>query len=150
MSDLKRLVTLYALLERMRAAEAALAQAAVNEVHAARAGEIERYRTGVREGRAAMLADDATARTVSLADEDGAAMRWNRLAPLQLAREKAQAAALEVYRASRLETEQMRSVVDRQRALEAIADGRRTQAEADDRYGSRRGWMAAQDEMSGA
>ena len=150
MSDLKRLVTLYGLVERARAAEAALAQAAVNEVHAARNAEMVRYGTGVENGRAAMLAEDAAARTVALAEEGSAAALWGRLAPLQLAREKATIEALEAYRVSRLETEQMRSVADRERTLQALAMGRRAQAEADDRYSSRREWMRAREGISGA
>ena len=68
---------------------------------------------------------------------ESAELRVVRLGEVQRQREKVALVAIEAHRESRVKTEQMQRVVERVRREEAIVDGRREQAGADDRYAAR-------------
>ena len=60
---------------------------------------------------------------------------------MRVEREGAREQARVAYQESRLEMEQMESVVERARGREELEAGRRRQAEMDDRYLARRAWV---------
>jgi hypothetical protein len=69
--------------------------------------------------------------------------QWNTpvLEEMRLQREAAMREAAEIYQASRMQFEQMQSVVDEVRAAVALEQERAEQRESDDRYLSRQRWQ---------
>jgi len=135
-----RLASLYATLERMRSVELRAAATAVEDVACAaaiaatvRGSQIENARAAMATGRRDEWQVAETMRSVL-------EVRMKRLAVLRAEREADLDAAVAAHRASRLEMEQMERVVERRQAMTRLEDGRRAQAESDDRFASRRSW----------
>ncbi len=75
------------------------------------------------------------------AERAAAEVRARRIAGVRVEREMVREQARVAYQDSRLEMEQMESVVERGRVSEELEAGRRRQAETDDRYLARRAWV---------
>jgi len=143
---LKRLATLYGVVERMDSVELQRRAAAVLE--AEQAIDVQRavVRSAGFDGRGALAAGDRMGWSFAERQRQIAGWKRERLERIRVEREELSDAAREQYAASRLRSEQMKGVVDRVEARVAMEDGRRAQAAADDRFLSRRSWVDARDE----
>ena len=143
---LKRLATLYGVVERMDSVELQRTAAAVLE--AEQAIDVQRavVRSAGFDGRGALTAGDRMGWSFAERQRQIAGWKRERLEGIRVEREELSDAAREQYAASRLRSEQMKGVVDRVEARVAMEDGRRVQAAADDRFLSRRSWVDARDE----
>ena len=134
-----RLVRLYRMVERMDAAEARLAGDAAERVAGLRAAEAKGEREQRELARAALAAGDRGGWAVAASAGDFAAARVVGLAAVQAEREAQRDRTLAVYRASRMRTEQVAGLEEKARREQAVEEARRSQAAADDRFGSRLG-----------
>jgi hypothetical protein len=94
----------------------------------------------VADARAAMATGQREAWQVAETTRGVVEARMARLARVRIEREAALDEAVSTHRASRLDMEQMESVVERRRAMAMLEAGRRAQMESDDRFASRRAW----------
>ena len=147
MSALGRLAGLYRRLERMEAIAAGLAVAAANDAAARRGAEQAYGEQEQAQARTALLGGDRAGWLVAERAGDLSKARVEVLKKVQAGRERSRDAALARYLQSRLKTEQMTVAHERLQAQESVVETRREQAAADDRFGSRLGWMRARDEM---
>lgn len=139
-SSAVRLATLYATIERMRSVELRMAESAVDEALCAAA-----IAAAVRESQQGNLRDALASglrEEWRIAETAGAAndIRIARLAALRATQETARDEAVMRHRLSRVELEQMDSVVERRRKGETTQQARKEQASSDDRFASRRAW----------
>ena len=139
-----RLASLYGMTERVRSVELRVAAGAVEAVACSvaiaatvRERQITEARTAMANGRREEWQVAETTRGVV---EAGIV----RLAKLRVEREAVLEDAVQRHRISRLNMEQMDRVVDRARAQETLQESRRSQAESDDRFASRRAWKRTQ------
>ncbi len=142
-----RLVKLYRMVERIDAAEARLAADAAERVVRVRAAEVVAAREQRERARAALGAGDRSGWLAAESAGEFAAVRVAGLAALEAERKALHERALAVYRASRMRTEQMERVDEKARREQAMEETRKSQAEADDRFGARlgqrtHGWAA--------
>ena len=142
-----RLVRLYRMVERMDAAEARLASDAAERVTRVRAAEAVGAREQRELARAALGAGDRSGWLAAESAGEFAAVRVAGLAPLEAERKAALERALAVYRQSRMRTEQVERVEEKARREKAVEEARKSQAEADDRFGARLGWARTQPSM---
>ncbi len=142
---MSRLARLYGMMERIRLAELRAAVNAVNEVAHASAVQAAVREREVVEGRAALAEGDRGGWMVAEKTREVAEARLERMALLRRARAAELEQAALVHRASRLKAEQMERVLERRRAAEAVEEGRREQAAADDRFASRLAWEGMRD-----
>lgn len=138
---LERIASLYRMMERIHAIEVQNANGAVEDLLCAvaiattmRASQIEDARdalaTGWREGW------QVAETTRGVIDR-----RMDQLHQIRAEREAELAEASRVHNESRLEMEQMERVVEKTRALAAVVESRRVQADSDDRFASRSAWL---------
>ena len=135
---------LYGLLERLRLAELRLASAAVLEADRLNDAEgmtrmeaAEASRTALRAGAAEPWATAETTRALSV-------LRSASLAEERKLCEDLRVQAETAHLASRVQAEQMRSMVEEQERRLRASKAHREQAHADDRFLARRAWLAAQ------
>jgi hypothetical protein len=141
---LQRLASLHDVVEQTHAVALERRAADVREAEQAIDLQQATAQTAAFDGRAALILDDKVGR--SLAEMQWELARWRRvrLERVRAEREELRAAAHEQYIASRVKSEQMRSVTESVAAQIAIDEGRRIQAATDDRYLSRRLWTETQ------
>lgn len=140
---LRRLARLYDMVERTHAVT--LQRCATEVREAERAIELQRaaVRSAAFEGRAALVLDDRVGWSLAKVQRELARWRSEGLEHIRAQCEVARVSAQEHYVASRIKSEQMRCVVNDVEERAAIDGGRRSQAESDDRYLSRRSWVEA-------
>jgi hypothetical protein len=147
LTTLRRLMSLYGDIEEMHSAGLQRTMAAVREAEQAIDAERETVRSSSSRGRAALIAgepiDLATART----QRELAEWKQDRLQKVRLEREMLSDEARKQYIASRLQSEQMKQVVENATMQAQIEAGRKTQAALDDRFLARRRWSDAREEL---
>ena len=140
MKSLGRLAALYGRMERIEAAAARRAADAVIEASRARGREDACAEEQGGLARLALEAGDRSAWQMAADASEFSMLRAGSLAEVQGERAKVQAEAMSRYLASRLKTRQVLEVLERARSLAAVAEARRDQAAADDRFAARLGW----------
>jgi hypothetical protein len=141
LAALRRLSTVYQMLEEMHSVEARRAYAAVLEAQSAILATEARTHEARTGGREALLMDDRTGRSLAVVHEAIADQRKKQLEPLLEERELMRVQARQRYFASRLSSERMKSLIDTAAARVATEEERRAQAREDDRFLARRAWM---------
>ena len=136
-----RMARLYGLVERQRSAELRLAAQSEQEAAAAHAQESAAWREDRARSRAAVLCGDKAERLVAELSMELRTTQVTHLAALQSARAAVREQAWQAHRQSQLESDQMRRVAERLRSEAAKEADRSAQAQADDRFGSRREWL---------
>jgi hypothetical protein len=139
-----RLASLYGMMEQMRSVELRTAASAVEDVVCSAAIAATVRESQITEARTAMATGHREDWQVAETARSVVEARIVRLATIRAERESAMEEAALRHRVSRLAMEQMDRVVDRARLQEAMQEGRRSQAESDDRFASRRAWMQRQ------
>lgn len=134
---LARVVAVYGQVERLRLVELQQAGAAVAMAERRQAEALEVIAESHRLGHEALERGEGTEWRVQQSSRAEAEQHWQRAAELREARAVVQAEAAEMHRASRQQTEQVQKVVEGRAREEALADARREQAAADDRFGAR-------------
>jgi hypothetical protein len=147
LQTLKRLVTLYGVVEEMHSAELQRTAAAVHEAQQAIGVQQRVARSARFDGRDALIADDRMGWEIAETQAESAGWKRRRLEQIRLEREVLKDAAREQYVASRLKSEQMQRLAQGVAVRAEIEDGRRMQAASDDRFLARRQWNDAQDRM---
>jgi hypothetical protein len=137
-SRLERLLAIRRLAEELDRRDLAVASAAVAEVRMAIAAQAESRVEAERAARAALACGDR--REGLLAEAQGEVAGWNqaRLGPLLRTREAEVVPAMNRFRESRREHEQLKLLVDAADQARRIDEDRRAQAAADDWFLSRR------------
>ena len=141
---LRRLANLYAAVEQMHSAELQRTTAALRHAEQAIQTEQEVARSARNEGRGALLAGDRKSWMMAEIEQETSAWRRRGLDQIRLEREELSEVAREQYVASRLKREQMKRVFDDIAAGMEIEEGRRSQADSDDRFLARRRWTDEQ------
>jgi hypothetical protein len=141
MSGAARLARLYRKVEQMRSVERRVAAMHLDDVEVAASMARSAWERELGGGRAALARGDREGWTV--AELAGLRLTANleRLAQLRVKREVVLLEAAERHDESRLKMEQVEKLVERRRAEAALEAGRREQAGADDRFGSRLAWV---------
>jgi hypothetical protein len=147
LETLQRLATLYAAVEEMHSTELQRMASAVRETQQAIEIEQEVARSARMDGRGALLAEDRVSWMVAETQQETAAWRRRGLEQIRLEREELNEAAREQYVASRLKREQIKRVFDDIAVRMEIEEGRRLQADSDNRFLARRRWTDARDRM---
>jgi hypothetical protein len=147
LQTLKRLVTLYGVVEEMHSAELQRTAAAVHEAQRAIGVQQRVARSARFDGRDALIADDRMGWEIAETQAESAGWKRRRLEQIRLEREVLKDAAREQYVASRLKSEQMQRLAQGVAVKAEIEDGRRMQAASDDRFLARRRWNDTQDRM---
>jgi hypothetical protein len=120
---------------------------AVQEAEQAIGAEEEQARSSSFRSRDALVAGDSLGLAAARTQREIAEWRQERLQQLRLEREMLKDEARKQYLASRMQSEQMRYVVDNASAQAEIEAGRKTQAALDDRFLARRRWSDARDQL---
>lgn len=139
-----RLASLYGMMERLRSVELRAAAGAVEDVACSAAIAADVREGQIMDARTAMATGSREEWQVAETTRGVVEARIERLEKLRAERAAAFEDAAHRHRISRVKMEQMDRVVDRSRAREAVQQGRRSQAESDDRFASRRAWMKVQ------
>jgi len=147
LQTLKRLVTLYGVVEEMHSAELQRTAAAVHEAQQAIGVQQRVARSARFDGRDALIADDRMGWEIAETQAESAGWKRRRLEQIRLEREVLKDAAREQYVASHLKSEQMQRLAQGVAVKAEIEDGRRMQAASDDRFLARRRWNDTQDRM---
>ncbi|HMF63349.1 MAG TPA: hypothetical protein VK608_04610 [Edaphobacter sp.] len=143
---LKRLAALYGVVERMHSVELQRTAAAVREVEQAIAVQQTVVRSAGFDSRETLMTGDRMGWSLAKTQREIAEWKQERLKRIRLEREELSDVAREQYAASRVKSEQMKSVVDGVTVRAEVEEGRRMQAATDDRFLSRRLWVGARDE----
>lgn len=143
---LKRLVTLYGVVEEMHSVELQRATAAVREAQKAIGVQQDAAQSARRSGRKALTSGDQIERLSAEVLREKADWKRRWFDEIRTRREQFSDAAKQQYLASRLKSEQVRRVVDRARERVECEEVRRRQAASDDRYLARRRWTDAREE----
>jgi hypothetical protein len=141
---LRRLASLYAAVEQLHSAELQRTTAALRQAQHAIQTEQEMARSVRNEGRGALLAGDQMSWMMAETEQESSAWRRRGLDQIRLEREELSEVAREQYVASRLKREQTKRVFDDMAAGMEIEEGRRLQAESNDRFLARRRWTDEQ------
>jgi hypothetical protein len=147
LAGLKRLMSLYGDIEEMHSSGLQRALMAVHEAEQAIGAEEEMARSSSSRGRDALVAGDSLGLAVARTQREIAEWRQQRLQDLRLEREMLKDEARKQYLASRMQSEQMKYVVDTAAAQAEVEAGRKTQAALDDRFLARRRWSDARDQL---
>jgi len=147
LQTLKRLVTLYGVVEEMHSAELQRTAAAVHEAQQAIGVQQRVARSARFDGRDALIADDRMGWEIAETQAESAGWNRRRLEQIRSERQVLSDAAREQYVASRLKSEQMKRLSQGVAVKAEIEEGRRVQAGSDDRFLARRRWSDAQDRM---
>jgi hypothetical protein len=145
LQTLKRLVTLYGVVEEMHAVELQRMTAAVREARQAIGVQQQVARSARVDGREALMTGDRMGWEMAETHREGAGWRRRLLEQIRSEREMLSDAAREQYVASRLKSEQMKRLAEGLAARAEIEEGRRVQAASDDRFLARRRWSDARD-----
>ena len=146
LETLRKLVTLYTVVEEMHSAELQRMTSAVRETEKAIGLEQEIAQEVRADARGALLTEDSVGRMIAETQQEAGAWRRMRLEQIRVERQELNEAAREQYVASRLKKEQMKRVLDDIAERSAIEAGRRMQAVSDDRYLARRRWTDAREQ----
>ena len=147
LAGLKRLMSLYGDIEEMHSSGLQRAMMAVQEAEQAIGAEEGRARASSSHSRDALAAGDFLGLAAARTQREIAEWRQERLQQLRLEREMLKDEVRKQYLASRMQSEQMKYVVDHAAVQAEIAAGRKTQAAMDDRFLARRRWSDAQDQL---
>ena len=137
---LKRLVSLYEIVEEMHSLELQRMTAAVREAEQAITVQQRMAHSARFIGRDALIEGDRIGWTGSEIQRETADWKRQRLEQVRAEREVLNDAAREQYVASRLKSEQMKGVTENIAAQATIEEERRLQAALDDRFLARRRW----------
>jgi len=149
LQTLKRLVTLYGIVEEMQSLGLQRTTAAVQEAEQAMTVQQRMAQSARLSGRDALSTGDRMGWTVSEIQRETAAWKRRRLEQVRLEREELREAAREQYVASRLKSEQMKRVTEGIVAQAAFEEERRLQAALDDRFLARRRRSSNRDPIEG-
>jgi hypothetical protein len=141
--SLRRIATLYGVVEEMHAVALRQASANVQETEVAIRMEHRVAAAAAAAGRTALTAGEREEWLLTHAEGEISAVRASRFEELKTARVEVESAARTEFLASRVKTEQMKQVVTQMVERASIEEGRRTQAVSDDRYAARRAWLAS-------
>lgn len=144
---LKRLVTLYGVVEELHSVELQRATAAVREAQQAIGVQQNAARSARRNGREALTSGDQIGRLSAEVLREKADWKRRRYDEIRLRRERSSDAAKEQYVASRLKSEQIRRVMDRVRERAESEEEHRRQAASDDRFLARRRWTDSREQL---
>ena len=139
---LKRIAKLYGAVETMHSVELSRATSALNEAETAVRAEQAAGVAANLAGRAALTTGDREEWMLTDAEREMAGWRRGLLEGLRVERDAVREAARKQFLDSRVQTEQMKSVVTRMKEQVEIEQGRRMQASSDDRYLTRLRWRA--------
>jgi hypothetical protein len=143
---LRKIASLYGLMEEMRRSDLERAVGAVREVEDAVAMQRSMVLSACLDEREALAAGDRLGWMSADKRREVAGWKSLRLEEIRVEREAASEAARQRYLTSRIESEQMKQVRDDATQTWELDVNRRVQAVLDDRYASRRRWMDAQGE----
>jgi hypothetical protein len=144
LATLNRLRSLYGDIEELRSMQMQRTTAAVREVEQAIESQDEKVCSSGFDGRKAVMAGDRMDWTAARVQREIAEWRQQRLQQVRAEREILNEEARRQYLASRLQSEQMKRLVEGAESQIEIETGRRTQAALDDRFLTRRRWTDAQ------
>jgi len=144
LQTLKRLVTLYGVVEEMHSVELQRMTAAVREAQQAIGVQQQVARSARFDGRDALMAEDRMGWEIAETQAESAGWKRRRLEQIRSEREVLSDAAREQYVASRLKSEQMKRLATGLAVKAEIEEGRRVQAASDDRFLARRRWSDTQ------
>jgi hypothetical protein len=147
LAALKRLMSLYGTIEELHSAGLERAMLAVQEAEQAIGAEEEQARSSSSQGRDALVAGDPLGVAMARTQREVAEWRQQRLQEIRLERQMLNDEARKQYLASRIQSEQMRYVVDSATAQAEVEAGRKMQAALDDRFLARRRWSDARDQL---
>ncbi len=131
----------------MRSVDLERAAMAVREAEQAIGVEEERARSSSSHGRDALMAGDPLGLAAARTQQEIAEWRQERLQEVRLQREMLKAEARRQYVASRLQSEQMKYVVDNTKAQMEVEAGRKMQTALDDRFLARQRWSDTREEL---
>jgi hypothetical protein len=146
LAALKRLMSLYGGIEEMHSVGLQRTMAAVREAEQAIDVQQETVRSSNSHGRDALMTGDRMEWAAARTQREIAEWKQERLQQVRLEREKLNDEARRQYIASRLQSEQMKHVVDSAATQVEVEAGRRMQAALDDRFLARRRWTDAREE----
>jgi hypothetical protein len=144
---LKRLAVLYGAVEEMHSVDLQRKMSAVREAQREIGAQHEAARTARLHGREALTTGDRMGWTMAETLRKTAGWKRQRLEEIRLARESLSDQAKEQYVASRLKSEQIKSVVEGVRERMESEEQRRLQAASDDRFLARQRWTDQQKEQ---
>ena len=140
-------MSLYGGIEEMHSADLQRTMAAVQEAEQAIDVQQQAVRSSDFEGRIALAAGERMDWTAARTQRGIAEWKQERLQQVRLEREQLNDEVRKKYIASRLQSEQMKHVVDSATAQAEIAAGRRMQGALDDRFLARRRWTDVREEL---
>jgi hypothetical protein len=144
---LKRLVSLYGIVEEMHALELQRMASAVREAEQGIEAQQRIAQMARFDGRDALSEGDRMGWTAAETQGETAGWWRRRLEQVRVEREVLNNAAREQYMASRLKSEQMKHMTGSIVAQAEIEEGRRLQAALDDRFLARRRWNETRDRI---
>lgn len=147
LAALKRLMSLYGDIEEMHSTGLRRAMTAVQEVDQAIGVERKNVHASSSGGREALIAGDPLGLAAARTQREIAEWRQQRLQEVRLEREMLKDEARKQYLASRIQSEQMRYVVDNATAQAEVEAGRKMQTALDDRFLARRRWSDAREQL---
>jgi hypothetical protein len=147
LETLRRLVSLYAVVEEVHSAELHRMTAAVREAVQAIAVEHGMTKSVRIDGRYALAIGDRVGWMMSETQQQTSVRRQQRLEQVRQEREQLNDAARQEFMASRLKREQMERVFDEVAARAEIEEARRMQAVSDDRFLARRRWTDTKEKV---
>jgi hypothetical protein len=140
-------MSLYGDIEEMHSAGLQRTMAAVREAEQAIDVERETVLSSSSRGRDALIAGEPIDLAAARTQRELAEWKQERLQKVRLEREMLSDEARKQYIASRLQSEQMKQVVENAAVQVQIEAGRKTQAALDDRFLARRRWSDAREEL---
>lgn len=140
-----RLKTLYESLESMRLTELRQKTAALREVERSIEMQHRMARSARFDGRDALVLGDRMSWEVAEVQRRSVGSKLRQLDQIHVERESLNDEAREQYVASRIKSEQMKSVAKSVAEQVEIEAGRRVQAASDDRFLARRRWREIRD-----
>lgn len=131
---LKRLGSVYGLMEEMHSLQARVASAAVGEVETAISSEAITHQAALAAEREALHGEDLLGRSAMAVREEVAIQKTRKLEPILEQRREVREFAQIRYADSRLWSERMKALIDAELERIATEKERRTQAASDDRF----------------
>lgn len=119
----------------------------LREAERAIGAEKEHARASSSRGRDAMLVGDSLGRAAARTQEEISEWRQQRLHEVRMERQMQEEAARRRYTVSRVQSEQMKYVLDRTETQMEIEAERKAQTALDDRFLARRRWSEAREEL---
>ncbi len=143
-------MSLYGGIEEMHSISLQRTTGAVQEVEQAMDRQEEAVHSSSSHGRDALIAGDRMKWASARTQREIAEWKQERLQQVRLEREKLNDEARRQYLASRLQSEQMKHVVDSAAMQMKVEAERRMQGTLDDRFLARRRWTDAREELRAA